>query len=119
MLLYIQQKNQKYYCLFAQYNKKIQILKLSLKLFISKHKSKNACAKFFFVLIMYFFCIAADTANCRVDIQAKTFGFWVPFSPPDNNVCHFLLNSYCPLDGGEVVVYNLRLPILKVYPVSI
>lgn len=52
----------------------------------------------------------------KATIQAKVGPINAKYPIPDNEVCHSLLNGYCPVEAGERIVYSLRVEILKAFP---
>lgn len=49
-------------------------------------------------------------------VKATVGALAVNFPMPDPNVCHSLINGYCPAEEDERLIYLLKLPVMKYYP---
>lgn len=60
-----------------------------------------------------FHCLAEDTKKLRAHAKAFLDGVALPYDVPneDLNACNFLKNATCPLQKGEIVHYELIVPV--------
>lgn len=61
-----------------------------------------------------YFDIADDIEFLETDVLAEALGIPVHFPLP--KPCDHLLSGKCPIAAGDRIVYQLKMPILKLYP---
>jgi len=49
-------------------------------------------------------------------VRVKILGIRLNYPYPEKDACKALTNGECPLDEGDQVTYNLRMPIDENYP---
>lgn len=52
----------------------------------------------------------------KVKVVANAFGIQTTYPLPNSNVCEQLIEGECPLEEDEEFTYQLKMPILSIYP---
>lgn len=63
---------------------------------------------------------ATNAATLRPEVTAYAFGVRAVYElPDDRNVgCNWIEGTFCPIDQGEFVTYNLVMPVVEEYPLT-
>lgn len=64
------------------------------------------------------FLSASDAVKLEPEITAYAFGVRAVYELPEDRQlgCNWINGTFCPLDKGEFVTYNLMMPIVEEYP---
>ena len=66
------------------------------------------------------FLSASDAVKLEPEITAYAFGVRAVYELPEDRQigCNWINGTFCPLDKGEFVTFNLMMPIVDEYPLT-
>lgn len=60
--------------------------------------------------------LAKYLSGLSPEVIAHALGLEVNYPLPEQDGCNSLIDIRCPIEQNEIVLYNLKMPILSIYP---